>query len=174
MGYITRNANVILLFMILIAATALVGATIYFQSRFSAINEEYNSKLVQLRNVSGQLEQYQGVLSTAKEELALKGSREEDLTNKYTTVKGEKDALTAERDKLLSDKALLETNLASRTAELTTAKNQVLTDQATINSLRTDISTLQAENTRLSNKINDYKDTIDCLESTADAQEASC
>jgi chromosome segregation ATPase len=174
MGHITRNANVILLFMILIAATALVGATIYFQSRFTAINDEYNDKLTQLRNVSVQLEQYQDVLSTAKEELTLKGTREEDLTNKYTTIKGEKDTLTSERNKLLSDKTSLEIALASRTTELTTTKNQVLNDQAVINGLRTDIGTLQTQNANLKNTIDDLKDEVDCLEDTPDAQEASC
>lgn len=174
MGYITRNANVILLFMILIAATALVGATIYFQSRFTAINDEYNDKLAQLRNVSTQLEQYQGVLSTAKEELALKGTREQDLTSKYTTVKGEKEALAAERDGLLTDKASLQTALESRTTELTSAKNQVLNDQSIINGLRSDISTLQAQNANLRDDVEDLEDQVDCLEDTPDAQEASC
>ncbi|MEK6822234.1 MAG: hypothetical protein AABY13_00265, partial [Nanoarchaeota archaeon] len=83
MGYITRNANIILLFLILLSAVALVGATVYFQQRFTVINTEYNAKLAQLKNISTQLEQYQTTLTTAKQELALKGSREEELTGKF-------------------------------------------------------------------------------------------
>jgi len=167
MGYITRNANIILLFIILIAATALVGATVYFQQRFDSINGEYNSKLVQLQNVSSQLEQYQGILTKAREELVLKGSREEELTTKFTDVKSEKETLAEQNDQLLADKQSLQLNLGQTTSKLTLAQNTITVRDATIVGLNSDIKTLKSKVTHLEN-------TIDCLQSTVDASEGDC
>jgi chromosome segregation ATPase len=180
-GYITRNANIILLFLILLSAAALVGATVYFQTRFDSINSEYTTKMTQLRNVSTQLEEYQGILNKAKEELQLKGTREEELTTQYTDIKSAKEAILAERDKLASDKQKLTTNLAETTSRLTAAQNTLSQNTQQIISMSTEIAGYKSQITDLNSKITQYKDDIDdlqdersCLLSTADTEEANC
>lgn len=174
MGYITRNANVLLLFLILLSAAGLVGATVYFQARFSAINNEYNSKVTQLENISTQLEQYQGILASTKEELAVKGSREEDLTSKFLDVKGEKESIEAERDRLASDKRTLEVSLADKTAKLTTAQNQVAERDASIATLTSEVNELRGDIILLEEQVDNLDEERDCLKATPDASEGSC
>lgn len=174
MGYITRNANIILLFLILLSATALVGATVYFQQRFTSINTEYNTKLSQLSNITTQLEEYQGILTKAREELALKGSREEELTGKFTDIKTEKETLSQERDRLLQEKTSLNVALADKTSRLTSATNTIAEKEAAITNLNKEITANKAEIRDLEADISDYDDLVDCLRDTADASEATC
>ncbi len=67
MGFITKNANLILLLLIMLSATALVGATVFFQVNFERINTEYNQKLQQLQAVSKELETQQALLGKVRE-----------------------------------------------------------------------------------------------------------
>jgi len=173
-SYITRNANILLLFLILLAATALVGATVYFQERFGSINTEYDAKLAQLDNVSATLEEYQEILSAAREELALKGSREDELTSKFTSVKTEKEEIETQRDTLKSDKKTLEAQLAIKTNEVNTLNNELGLKDATIISLKDDIDDLEDDIVKLDDDVDDLQDEVDCLESTPDAGEGSC
>ena len=71
MSYITRNANLVLLFLVVLIAASLVGATVFFQARFKNINNEYDLKLEELNNVTAQVELYRDVVNRAQIELEL-------------------------------------------------------------------------------------------------------
>ncbi|MBI4148225.1 hypothetical protein HY490_02950, partial [Candidatus Woesearchaeota archaeon] len=100
MGFITNNANIMLLFLIVASATILVGATVYFQTNFSHLNAEYNDKLTKLNEVSRELEAQEAILKKVKEELTLKSVRESEFTEKYTNVREEKEQLTLTKEEL--------------------------------------------------------------------------
>ncbi len=167
MSYITRNANLILLFLIVLVATSLVGATVYFQSSFDDINKEYSQKLAELNNVSQQLEQYRSILSKAKEELQLKLAREEEFTNKFTEVRTTATQLEQDKSRLLIDKRSLETELQAARSDLTRAR-------ADLSSTQNQLSATKLELDREQDRNSDLHDTVDCLESTADASEGDC
>jgi chromosome segregation ATPase len=173
-GYITRNANILLLFLILIAATALVGATVYFQGRFNTINGEYDSKLAQLQNVTTTLQQYQDTLNSAREELQLKGSRETELTAQYTDVKDNLANVTAARNQLITDKANLQISLADTTNQLTTSQNNLALSKATVTTLNTQITSLNNQIKDLDSHISHLDSQVSCLQTAAGAAGASC
>ena len=82
MSYITRNANLILLLLVVLSAVGLVGATVYFQNNFERINSDYTEKLGQLQKIKADLEQHQSLLSQVKTELQTKSTREEQFSEK--------------------------------------------------------------------------------------------
>jgi uncharacterized protein (DUF3084 family) len=153
MAYITKNANLVLLLLIVLIAGSLVGATVYFQHRFGNINAEYDQKLAELNNLTAQVENYQQVLEKAQIELELKQSREEEFTDKFTT---EKDRAENLEDEL------------AETLGLLTVKS------AEVEKLTVDVNNLQVQVSSKDDKINDLEEKVDCLEDTADLEEDDC
>ncbi|MBS3125670.1 hypothetical protein J4211_05490 [Candidatus Woesearchaeota archaeon] len=93
MSFINKNANLILLFLIIISAVTLVGATVFFQFKFEEINTEYNQKLQQLHTVSAELDKKQAALDKIQSDLNVKNEREQALGAQYSEVKQNKDQL---------------------------------------------------------------------------------
>jgi chromosome segregation ATPase len=125
MAYITRDANYVLLFLIVIAIIIIVGVTIFYKKNFEELNEEYTLKLDELNRISEELAQKQSLLNETQLELGLKAKREEDFTTKYTEIKGEKDVLEGEKATLEGQKADLEDELLDRESELRGAKSDI-------------------------------------------------
>jgi chromosome segregation ATPase len=167
MHYITRNANVILLFLILLSAVSLAGATVYFQDRFESLNEEYSVRRAQLDNLTVQVKEYESTLHNTSEELALKGSREEELTAKFVDVKKEKESLAEERDRLINEKNAIGAQLASTQTQLSESQKSLSLKNALIASINADLAREKAYSS-------DLDDEVDCLRSTADASEGTC
>jgi chromosome segregation ATPase len=180
MTYITRNANIALLLLILISAGALVAATVFFQENFDRINTAYSSKLSQLNQVTKDLEEKQAALDTIKSELTLKAAREEEFTSQYTTVKTEKVQLEGEKKQLTQVKQSLENELTSTENQLATVRNQVevlsgenvrltadlSTAQTTITSQHNQMDTLSAQKDALIAQKNALETKVACLQAT--------
>ncbi len=168
MGFITKNANSILLFLILLSAASLVGATVFFQMNFEKINTEYNQKVQQLQAVSKELDTQQAILNRIKSELSLKAEREEELGEKFTEVKETKEQLEVQKTQLLTSKEQLETELESTESILRET-------QAEVEAKKGIIATLTVDNTKLATQLDvcedsrdDYKDERDdCLAAKA-------
>lgn len=167
MSYITRNANLLLLFLIFVIASSLVGATVYFQDRFNDINEEYDAKLAELNNVTAQVESYRDVLQKAQVELELKENREEQFTEKYTQAK-------AQTDELSATKSQLEQELADATQQLSTKNAQITDLNSQVSALNSQLNTQKALVSALEDDKEDLEEAVDCLESTADSMENNC
>jgi chromosome segregation ATPase len=184
MAYITRNANIVLLFLILISAGALVAATVFFQENFDRINTAYNSKLTQLNQVTDDLKEKQAALDTIKNELTLKAAREEQFSQQYSTVKTEKTQLEGEKKQLTQVKESLENELESTENQLVATKNSLEATKGENERLKTDLASAQASVVVLNKKIDDYKDDlsalstkVSCLQTQLakpDAEEGSC
>ncbi len=181
MAYITRNANVLLLFLILISAAALVAATVFFQENFDRINTAYNSKLTQLNKVTEDLEEKQTALDRIRSELVLKSAREEEFTQQYTEVREEKDVLKEEKDQLTIVKASLETELADTESTLQSTQNSLEAIKGQNEILTVDLARAEGDVKRLKSDKDDLEVTvslrdtkISCLQSTIDADEGNC
>ncbi|MBI4450779.1 hypothetical protein HY642_02275 [Candidatus Woesearchaeota archaeon] len=188
MSYITRNANLLLLFLVVLAATFMVGATVYYQQNFDNLNAQYSVKLSQLNNVSKELEQYQATLNKIKADLQLRLAREEEFTEKYTEVRGTKESLEQDKSRLLKDKADLDTSLKDtkeklglRVQELNSANSQIETLkgsiaglESTVSSKSTEISSLKSKVNNLEDDVDDLEDEVSCLRSKADGEEGTC
>jgi len=112
-NFINKNANLLLLLLIVISAVGLVGATVYFQSNFERINAQYSEKLTQLNKVNAELNTQTELLNKLKSEYELKQVREQEIGDKYTEVKSENLDLSAQKDAL----TLLNTKMSGQLAE---------------------------------------------------------
>ncbi|MBD3361549.1 hypothetical protein GF358_02025 [Candidatus Woesearchaeota archaeon] len=181
MSYITRNANILLLFLIIISSTALVGATVYFQNNFDKINEAYNLKLAQLNEISSELDKQQRALDDVRSELSIKSAREQQLGEQYQVVQSEKETLEGQKEQLTQQKTALESELTETESELSSAKNSLEAEKALSASLQEEVTELTGDVQSLGNQVDDLEDDIDnlnakisCLESTEDANEGDC
>ena len=168
MGFITKNANVILLFLILLSSLALVGATVFFQMNFERINTEYNQKVQQLQSISTELEAQQVVLNKIKSELSVKAEREEQLGEKFSEVKETKEVLETQKQQLETSKEQLESELENTESILRGTQNELDAKKDIIKTLEDDNSNLEAQVNVCENQRDDYKtDRDDCLAAKA-------
>ncbi len=163
MGFITKNANMILLFLIMLSAASLVGATVFFQMNFEKINTEYNQKLQQLKTVSTQLQAQQALLDSIKGELSVKSEREQQLGQKFTEVKTTKEQLETQTKQLETTKEQLQSELQNTESTLRDAQEDV-------EAKKTQIDTLTAQNVDLTSKFS----TCERLRSAAESTLAKC
>jgi chromosome segregation ATPase len=147
MGFITKNANMILLFLIMLSAASLVGATVFFQMNFEKINTEYNQKVQQLQVISKDLQTQQALLDKIKSELTIKTERETQLGEKFTEVKTNKEQLEGQ-------KAVLEHTKEQLTGELETTESTLRSTQSELEAKKGVIDTLQSDNSKLSTQLN--------------------
>ena len=154
MSFINRNANLILLFLIVGSAVALVGLTVFFQRNFTDVNLRYNQKLGALKNISDTLERQQSLVIQAKQELDLLRARDVDFSQKFTSVKETKEGLEDERQTLLLDKADLTLRLAKAETNVTILSDEAKKFSLLYRNLQVDYSQLESDNLGLRNKVN--------------------
>lgn len=174
MAYITRNANIVLLFLILISAVALVAATVFFQENFDRINRAYNTKLTQLNEVTKDLQEKQAALDQIKNELTLKAAREEEFTQQYTTVREERTKLTGEKEQLTELKESLETELESTESELQATKNSLEAAKGENERLKIDLTKAESDIKQLKDDIDELEADVSCLKAKNDSEEGTC
>lgn len=162
MGFITKNANMILLFLIMLSAASLVGATVFFQMNFEKINTEYNQKVQQLQVISKDLQTQQALLDKIKAELTVKTEREEQLGERFTEVKTTKEQLEGQ-------KAALETSKEQLEGELENTETALRSTQSELEAKKDLVTTLTAENDKLDSQLNVCEDQRDDYKSDKDA-----
>lgn len=168
MSFITKNANMILLFLIMLSAVSLVGATVFFQMNFEKINTEYNQKLQQLQVVSKELQTQQALLDKIKSELNLKSEREEQLGERFTEVKSTAEQLETQKQQLETSKEQLESELENTEGLLTSTRVELEAKKDVIDTLTGENDKLEAQLNVCENKRDDYKDEKDaCLAAKA-------
>jgi len=125
MAFITKNANLLLLFLIVVSATTLVAATVYFQSNFERINLLYNDKLAKLNQVSKDLEDKQAALARIENELTLKSARETDISQKYTEIRDTTDSLKKSNEDLKQENRNLGEEISKKTSVIKTMDDTI-------------------------------------------------
>lgn len=166
MSFINRNANLILLFLIVGSAVALVGLTVFFQRNFTDVNVRYNEKLTALKNISDTLESQQKLVVQAKQELDLLRARDVDFSQKFTSVKETKESLEGERETLLTEKTSLTVRLATAENNITYLSDESKKFKLLYRNLQADYDSLQNDNNALRSKINKLEKEIRDLKNT--------
>ncbi|PIN74439.1 hypothetical protein COV18_07345 [Candidatus Woesearchaeota archaeon CG10_big_fil_rev_8_21_14_0_10_37_12] len=168
MSFITKNANIVLLFLIVLSAVALVGATVFFQMNFEDINKEYDTKLEQLRKVSEELEQQRTLLGQTKSELSVKAEREEELGERFTEVRSTNEQLSQDKERLESSKQSLENELDNTESLLRSAQSEIEAKRDTINVLTQENDDLKDQLDTCERKREKAEDDLDeCLDDKA-------
>ena len=79
MAFIRHNVNMYLLFLVLFAATSLVGSAVFFQQKFDGMVADYDSQIDRMNGLTEELSLKQAALSDAEQDLKLRQAREEKL-----------------------------------------------------------------------------------------------
>lgn len=166
MAFITKNANMILLFLIVLSSTSLVAATVFFQANFDRINEEYNSKLSELNRISKDLETKQTLLNKLESEISVKEEREEKLGEQFSEVKSTAQQLETQKKQLEMTAEQLEEELENSEMLLRDTQNELSAKKDQVNSLT-------AENAQLDTKLDVCEDLRDQYKQQRDSCEAA-
>lgn len=79
MGYINHNINTGLLFLVLMTATMMVTATVFFQAKYDQLVGEYNHQASTTQALASELQIHQSALSDVNSALRLAQDREQAL-----------------------------------------------------------------------------------------------
>jgi len=184
MSFITKNANLLLLLLIVVSAMGLVGATVYFQSNFSKINTQYANKLAELDKVSKNLEERQLLLEKTGAELKLKTARETEIGEKYTVkvaenvnlsetnvaLGGEVEALSDSLIRSEQDKQRLEADNLNLQSDNNNLQSQV----NRLEVVEDDYYDLQTSYSSLTSQVSGLNSEITCLRTKPDDDEGTC
>lgn len=166
MAFITKNANMILLFLIVLSSTSLVAATVFFQSNFDRINEEYNQKLNELNRISKDLDAKQTLLNKLESEISVKEEREEKLGEQFSEVKTTAEQLATQKKQLEMTAEQLEEELENTEMLLRDTQNELSAKKDQVNALT-------AENADLVTRLDVCEDQRDNFEDDLDECEAA-
>jgi|GEM_PF-4919356 len=156
MSYVTKNANLLLLFFLVLALTLIAGASVYAVQSYTRLNVVYDTKVAELTNITTQLERYQKVLENARSELQLKSAREDQFTKNYQEVQQTKEELEDERDSLRAAKTDLEASVRDLAFKVSARDTQIASLQASVKQLNDDVTYQKGRVSKLQKK-------VDCL-----------
>lgn len=160
MAYINKNANLVLLFLIVISVAFLVGATVFYQSAMGRVNDRYNDKVLRLKDIEKELDVKVKLLEKVKRDLELKAAREESFSQKFSDIRNQNEALEKDKLGLEGAKSSLEKQLSDI--------------QTQISSLQADLSYERAKIAQLQQDISDLKHEIDDAEEDVDYYRNQC
>ena len=147
-----KDVNFVFFILIIATVVSFAGFTAYYQVSFRNINEEYNTKLAELNQVTKDLFEKKAVLLETSQELDTTKQGREELGEKYGVLKDERDYLQVERDTLTENLALTKSQLASTQSQLETTKGL--------------LSASKAEAEKWENKYESCKEDLESCEAT--------
>jgi len=131
------------LFLIIIAVLVLFATfTIYYQTTYKNMTTNYNYKLEELKRTSEELGLQKSRLNETSYELEIKVEREQDLSGKYTGLKGERDKLQSDKEKLEIDLSSTKSQLAEKSAQLVAKESELAQKTSELASAKTQIINL--------------------------------
>ena len=171
MAAMRRDVNLGLLLLIIAALIMFSGFTVYYQTTFKNISQNYDTKIKELESISKELDSKRNQLNDTSVQLQIKKQKEDDLSKKFTDIKGERDQLDTDRKKLEVDLAGTKVELAAAQADLQNTKTTLagkLTELADMtikyNKALNDVANYKKENADLSRR-------NACLKQTSGASE---
>ena len=174
MAVMRRDVNLGLLLLIVAAIIMFSGFTVYYQTTFKNLSTTYQNEMKQLDKITKDLESKRSLLNDTSTQLILKQQKEEDLSQKFTDVRTEKEQLQADKTKLEGDLVSTKSTLAQTQADLQNTIVNLGKQQKLAQELDAQIVTLKQNVANLNAKIDSLNAKVDCLKSKADADEGTC
>ena len=172
MAVMKKDVNLGLLLLIVAALLMFSGFTVYYQTTFKNVSKSFEIKIKELEGVSKELESKRGLLNETSIQLQLKQQKEEDLSAKFTDVRGERDQLTTDKKKLEGDLASTKANLASTSAQLANTQSQLAVTLTDLAKKTADLNNALSDITKLKKDVADRDKKIACLKSNGGTSES--
>lgn len=166
MAFITRNASITLLFMILITLTFLIGSTVSFQVKLATLNSEYDAKVEALKEIQDKAAQTTDELNRAIKERELRQARGTTFAATYGELKSQQETAEALRDRLMQENNDLETTISGSQREYIEAKAQEAQTSKENEALVVQQNALMELKVRKENTLSSLKKQLDELQAT--------
>ena len=156
MAFMKKDVNLGLLLLIVATLLLFTGFTVYYQTNFRNVVDEYHTKLDELNKVTTELGTEKVKLNETYQ-LRVKAEKDiKSLDTQYRLLSDERDQLENDRNKLQSELSSTKTSLAETKTKLSQTEN-------TLTQTRTQLSQTQTELSSKKSRISDLKDDIDAL-----------
>ena len=162
MAYMKKNINIGLLLLITAALISFASFTVYYQTTFTNLSENYNKKISEMEQLATKLYVEKIRLNETSYQLQIKEEREQDLAGRYTEVRDE-------RDKFKSEYETTKSALKEKSDELEASKTQLSQAQAELATVKADLEGKESKISSLSNQVNNLKGDVDSLQSQKSA-----
>ncbi|MFH1849913.1 MAG: hypothetical protein ABH879_07075 [archaeon] len=178
MGFINKNVNLVLLFLVFFVVAGMIGVSTYYQNTYLNLSKDYVTRITQLNKVSYDLALHKSKLNETLSQYRIKDEREKDLSTKYTDLRGlhehTVDVLNFTNRTLLSTRSELSATrleLNSKSLELESTKvllsatrSNLESEQARVRSLEDEKEVMETRLESMQDEINDREDEIEDLE----------
>jgi len=133
-----RDVNILLLLLIVVSALAFTGFSVYYQTTFKNVSQEYQNKLEQLTSVTDELTTQRQKLN---ETYSLRVKAEQDRSALDTQYQG----IVDESEQLKDDKARLQTDVLATKQDLQRANDKLGATENLLSQTQAELSQAKAQ-----------------------------
>ena len=144
-GYMKKNVNYFLLFLIILLIASFVVFTIYYKSTYQGLSKTFFGLKSTYETTAEELSLRRAQLNATLREFETKSAREESLSGKYADIRDVNAQLTGDLATTRKELADAKTELANTKSELESKKAQLITLQDEVSSLKSTIDNLKED-----------------------------
>ncbi|MEK6961250.1 MAG: hypothetical protein AABX47_08835 [Nanoarchaeota archaeon] len=144
-----RNANILLIFLILLNLIVITGTFIFFQKSFETIQSRYEAKTDSLNQIEAEVATKYKNLQIAQKEIRAKLQSENVTAARYTEVSALKANLETEAGQLEDQKKQLNAELSAQSAQTADIKAKAALALARQGQIKTEIGIYNEEIRRI-------------------------
>jgi chromosome segregation ATPase len=153
MSFIKKDVNFTLLLIIIVLAVALTSIGLYYTENYQSLSTKYTQQLDTLKKVTEDLLQHKSLLNQTSQDLQIRSQDENELNKRYNELRDAKEKL----DKDFADKSA---QLETAKADILTKANQLSIQQNQLNDKQSQIDVLNANNARLQSKVSKLENEL--------------
>ncbi len=153
MAFIKDAINVKIFVLVVFVVVAMVSIVVVSYNNIESVNTKYSEKVGELEGTFEELTDVQKSLNRTAEELTIKELREEDLQDRYLTLKDDRDNLFNEKERLLGDIESLNSRIEGYLIQIANKDEEI---------------------SSLSDEVSHWESEAECLKDRSDADEGSC
>ena len=162
MAFMKKDVNLGLLLLIVATLLLFSGFTVYYQTNFRNVVDEYHTKLDELKTITTELGAEKTKLNETYQ-LRVKAEKDiKSLDTQYRLLSDERDQLENDRNKLQSELSSTKTSLAETKTTLSQTQNTLTQTQTSLNAANAQVLTL-------GDRIGDLKDERDSYKAQYEA-----
>ncbi|MCK5282987.1 MAG: hypothetical protein KAK00_06265 [Nanoarchaeota archaeon] len=155
MGFIQKNVNFGLLFLIIVLAVSIASIGVYYNQNYAYLSDEYHNKINALQRVQNDLLFHKTRLNQTATDLKIKEQDESELNRRYTKIRDAKEKLDIDYDNLKLDLNKKNVDLLAKTNDLISARSEIASQKISIVELNDDISQYETRISSYKSKLSD-------------------
>lgn len=157
MAFMKKNINFGLMLIIIALLVGFTGFSIYYQTTYLKLSQDYKTKVTELNDLSKALTIERSTLNQTNLQLQIKEEREQDIGTKYTVLKSQKEQLE-------SDKTKLQADLSQKNQKILELSNEVSKLEVDILNVKNQLDVANEDISDLKKDVKDWQNKAKCWE----------